>query len=154
MGAVSDSIQQRIAQPRAGEDLRPLRERQVRRDDQRRPFGSFTDHLKEQFGADLRERHIAHFVQHDQVVTRPPLQRPAQQVVLLRFHQVVDRVSSVKRRRVAFRECASQPKAHSNVRVRQTVSHQGIDFLAMSDLLSLPMPVASLTHGASYRTKV
>ena len=36
--------------------------------------------------------HTAYFVQHDQVVARPSLQCTAQQVVLLRFHRLVDQV--------------------------------------------------------------
>ena len=63
MSAVSDAVQQCFAQPRAGEYLRPLRERQVCRDNQRRLFSPFADHLKEQFGPDLREGHIAYFIQ-------------------------------------------------------------------------------------------
>jgi len=45
--------------------------------------------LKEQFGSDLSEGHIAYLIQHDQIIARPSLQCPAQQVVLLRFNTMI-----------------------------------------------------------------
>src|SRR2546422_5431826 len=53
VGAVGDAVEQCLAEPGVGDDLGPLRERQVGRQDDRGPLGPLGDDLEQELGADL-----------------------------------------------------------------------------------------------------
>ena len=68
VGAVGDPVEQRLAQPGIGEDLGPLRERQVGGDDDRRPLGPFGDHLEQELRARVGQGHVADLIERDEIV--------------------------------------------------------------------------------------
>ena len=90
MRPVGQPVDQRLTQPRVGEDLPPLGERQVGGDDDRGPLGAIGDHLEQQLGADLGERHVAELVDADQLDALPASERPAQGVGGAGLDQLVD----------------------------------------------------------------
>ena len=55
---VGDAVQHRLAQPSVRNHLRPLGERQVRRQHHGRFLGSVGDHLEQELGRHFRQRHI------------------------------------------------------------------------------------------------
>ena len=90
MRPICYAVEQCLTQSGVREHLRPFGKRQIRRQDDRRAFGSFRDDLKKQLGSDLRERHIADFIKNDQVIARPASEGSSQQIVMLRFDQFID----------------------------------------------------------------
>ena len=90
MGPVSDTIEQRLAQTCVWDHLRPFGKRQVGGQNHSGFFGPLGDHLKQEFGADFRQRHISDFVDRDQVIAAPPRQYAPQLQLLLRLNQFVD----------------------------------------------------------------
>ena len=72
VSAVGDAIEQRFAQPRVGNDLRPLGERQVCGQHHRRPLGALGHHLKQELGADLCQRDVSDLIDGDQIVAALP----------------------------------------------------------------------------------
>jgi len=59
IGAVSDAVEQRLAQPGIGNHRGPLRKRQIGSDDDGGLLGPFGNDLEQKFGADLGQRHIS-----------------------------------------------------------------------------------------------
>ena len=72
--AVGDAIQQGFAQARVGNDLRPLRKREVRRQQHGRTFGAIGNDLELELSAEFGERHVAYLVNRNHVVPRPTAQ--------------------------------------------------------------------------------
>jgi hypothetical protein len=71
VGAVSDPIQQRFAEPRVRNHLRPFGERKIRSQHNGSSFSTFGNHLKEKLSTDFGERHIPNFIDSDQIVATP-----------------------------------------------------------------------------------
>ena len=71
VSTIGDSIQQRFAEPRIGNDLRPLGKRQVRGQHHSGLLGPLGHDLKEELSADLGQRHIPDLVDGDQIVAAP-----------------------------------------------------------------------------------
>src|SRR4051794_4919874 len=63
--SIRDSVQQRLAEARVRNYLRPLGERQVRCEDDGRSLCAFSNHLEEKLGADFGEWNIANLVDCD-----------------------------------------------------------------------------------------
>lgn len=64
---------------------RPLRKRQIRRDDESSQFRPISDHLKEELRPNVSQRNTAHLVEYDQVVSHPLGQHPLDTLDLLGF---------------------------------------------------------------------
>ncbi len=62
MDMMREAIEQRAGETLALEHARPFLKRKIRRDDGRTTLVALAEYLKEQFGAGLRERHIAELV--------------------------------------------------------------------------------------------
>ena len=90
VSAVSNAVDQRFAEPGVGYDSVPLREWQVGGEDHSCPFRSFRDDLEEELRPDFCQRHVAHFVDGDQLITAPSCHHPPQLQLMLGFHQLVD----------------------------------------------------------------
>src|SRR6516164_4669867 len=71
IGAVSDAVDQRLAEPGVGNHRSPFRKRQIGSDDHGRLFSPFGDDLEQKLCADLGQGHVAHFVERDQIVASP-----------------------------------------------------------------------------------
>ena len=98
MGPISNPVQQRLAEPRVWDYLGPFGKGQIRRQDHGcllRPLG---DDLEEELSAEIGHRHIADFVDGDQVVALPSGQNPPQLQLLFGFDQLVTRAPSARRR--------------------------------------------------------
>jgi len=65
---VGQPVEQRAGQALGSEDAGPLVEGQVRCDDGRAALVALGEHLEEQLGAGLGERHVAEFVDDQQLV--------------------------------------------------------------------------------------
>ena len=87
---VRQPVDQRLAQPRVRDHLRPFGEWQVGGDDHRRLLGPVGDHLEHQLARRLGQRHVAQLVDADQVEPFPSAQRSAELVRMRRLGQLVD----------------------------------------------------------------
>ena len=74
MRPIGNAIQQGFAQPRIRKHLRPFGKWQVGGHDQCRPLGAFCNHLEQELCPDVGQRHVADFIEHDQVITQPSRQ--------------------------------------------------------------------------------
>jgi hypothetical protein len=90
---VGEPIEQGLAEPGVGEDLRPLGEGQVGGYDDGGLFGSLCDHLEEQLGGDFGQRDIAEFIDDDQLHAGLAGQHAPQTLLPLRFDELVDQRS-------------------------------------------------------------
>jgi hypothetical protein len=88
---VGEPIDERFAQSSIGDHLRPLGERQVGGDDDRRSLRPVGDHLEHQFARGLGQRHITEFVDTDQVELFPSTECAAELVGVRGLGQFVDR---------------------------------------------------------------
>jgi hypothetical protein len=88
---IGDAVEQRLAQPRIGNDLGPFRERQVSGHDHCRLFGPFRDHLEQELGPNFGQRHVADFIERDKVVAGLARQRAAELQLVLGLDHFVDR---------------------------------------------------------------
>src|SRR6266508_4203086 len=68
--AVSEAVDDGLGEPWVVEDLRPLAERQVRRDDQRPALVAFGEHLEDELGGALGQRQVAKLVKDDKLGAR------------------------------------------------------------------------------------
>jgi hypothetical protein len=73
-----------------GDHLGPFRKRQIRGDDDSGLLCSFGDDLEEEFGSQVGRRHIAHFVDSDQIIAFPSSQSAVQLQLLLCLNRFVD----------------------------------------------------------------
>jgi hypothetical protein len=78
VAAVSKPVQRRAGEPFAAENLGPVLEGQVRRDDQAIAFVRGGDDVEEQFRPSLARRDVAKFVEDEQVELRELLTQPEQ----------------------------------------------------------------------------
>lgn len=90
MRPAGDPIQQGFAEARIGNDLRPLREGQVRREDDGGRLGPLGNHLEENLRTHLSERHVADLVDGNEVVAGPAGEDATDLDLLLGFHELVD----------------------------------------------------------------
>ena len=67
VGPVGESVDDRLREPRVGEDLRPLAEGEVGRGDQRRAFVALGDHLEDKLGGALGQGEIAQLIEDEQL---------------------------------------------------------------------------------------
>lgn len=117
MSSIGDSIQQCLAEARIRKHLRPFGKRKVGGHDQRGSLGPFGDHLKQELGSDVGQRHVADFVEHDHVVAQPACQYSLHRVVLPGFHQLVDQVRSGGESRSSFLPARGHAQARCEVRL-------------------------------------
>ena len=84
---MGEAVEQRAGEPFRSEDRGPFIEWQVAGDERGAAFVALAEHLEEQLGADRRERHVAQFID-DQQLDRVEmlLQRP-QTAFVARFHE-------------------------------------------------------------------
>ena len=94
MRPVGYAVEQCFTKTRIREHLRPFGKRQIRRQNDCRSFRPFRDDLKKQLGSDLRERHIADFIKDEQIIPRPSAECASEQVMVLRFNQLIDQSGS------------------------------------------------------------
>ncbi len=78
---VGQAIDQRFAQTRIGNDLRPLGEWRISGDDHGRFFRPVGDHLEHQFAGGFGQRHVTEFVDTDQIEPLPSTKCAAELVV-------------------------------------------------------------------------
>lgn len=86
---IRNPIQQRLAEPRIRNHLRPFREGQVRRENHRRLLRSFRDYLEQKLGSYIRHRNVTDLINGDQVVSRPSGEHSPQIQLVLGFDQVI-----------------------------------------------------------------
>ena len=89
MGPVCDPVQQCCSQVRIPEDLGPIPEPQVRRDDHRLLLMSFRENLKEELRSLLGEGNIAQLVNDQKAIGGVSLHHPAQELVVPGFDQLI-----------------------------------------------------------------
>lgn len=65
---VREAVEQRSGETFGAEDLGPLGERQVRGQHGEATLVALAEHLKEQLGSGLRQRHEAEFIDDEQLV--------------------------------------------------------------------------------------
>ena len=90
MDMVREAIEQRAGEPGAAEDAGPFLERQVRRDDGRAAFMTLAEDLEEQLRTGLRERHIAEFIDDEELDGGELSLELEQTPLVARFHQLMD----------------------------------------------------------------
>jgi hypothetical protein len=87
---VGEPVEQGAGQALGGEDPGPLVERQVAGDDGRASLIALGEHLEEQFGAGLGERHVAKFVDDQQLVAGDLALQAQQPLLVASLDQFVD----------------------------------------------------------------
>ncbi len=92
VSAIRDPVQQRLAEAGIGDHLGPLGKGQVGGQDDGGLFGSLGDDLKEELGAKLGHRHIADFVDSNQIVAFPARQDAPQLQLLFGFDELIDQI--------------------------------------------------------------
>src|ERR1700752_2946437 len=90
MDMVRETIEQRAGEPRAAEDAGPFLERQVGRDDGRAAFMTLAEDLEEQLRTGLRERHIAEFIDNEELDGGELSLELEQTPLVARLHQLMD----------------------------------------------------------------
>ena len=88
--AIGDAIQHGLAQARVRDHLGPFRKWQIRRQDERGALGPVGDDLEQQLRPDIGERDVAHLVNRDHVIPRPPGEHAGELHRVLRLDQLVD----------------------------------------------------------------
>jgi len=78
------------------EDLRPIGEGEVRRDDDRGVFVELADEMEQQLRAGLAERQIAEFVDDDEVVTQQGLDDAAAPSGGLFLFELIDEIDEIE----------------------------------------------------------
>ena len=87
--SIRDSVQQRLAEARVRNYLRPLGERQVRCEDDGGSLCAFSNHLEEKLGTHFGEWNIANLVDCDQIVPAPPGHHAPQLKLVLGLNQFI-----------------------------------------------------------------
>ena len=87
---VGDAVEQCAGEPLGAEDLGPLVEGQVAGDQRRGALVALADGLEEQLGAGLRQRHIAQFVDDQQLVGGELLLEAPQVLLVAGLDQFAD----------------------------------------------------------------
>ncbi len=85
-----EPVEQRAGQPLGTEHRRPLVERQVAGDDRRATFVALAEDLEQQLGPRRRQRHIAKFVDDQQLVAGELTLKAQQSFFVPRLDQFVD----------------------------------------------------------------
>ena len=106
---MGEPIEQRRGHLGVGEDLRPLGEGEVGRDDQRGAFIEPTDQMEEQLATRLGERQIAELVQDDKVHAGQLIGESAGPSGLALGLKLVNEVHTLKKRALA--PCRTQARA-------------------------------------------
>jgi len=89
VSTVGDAIEKRFAKPRIRNHLRPFRERQIRRENHGCFLSSLGHDLEQKLRADFRQRHVADFVDGDQIVSAPARHHSSQLQLVLGFDQFI-----------------------------------------------------------------
>ena len=84
---MGEPIEQRAGEPFRAEDRGPFIEWQIAGDQRGATFIALAEHLEEQFGTDGRERHVAQFVDDQQLDRVEVLLQRAQAAFVARFHE-------------------------------------------------------------------
>ena len=87
---VSQAVEQGAGQPFGGKEAGPFVKRQIAGHQGRAAFVALTEHLKQQLGAGLRERHIAEFINDQQLVAGQLALQAAQSLLVPGLDQLVD----------------------------------------------------------------
>ena len=85
------AIEQRAGETLIAKDARPFVEGQIGRDDRRAAFVALAEDLEQQFRAGLRERHIAEFVDDEQLDGGELRLKSEQTLFVARLHQLMDK---------------------------------------------------------------
>ncbi len=88
--AVGNAVEQRAGEAFVSEDLGPLLEGQVGGEDEALAFVGAAYYVEEEFGASFGERHVAEFVEHDEVEFLDAFKHPLELPVLPCFEQFGD----------------------------------------------------------------
>ena len=78
------------------EDLRPVSERQVGGDEQRRVLVKLADQMEQQLAAGLAERQVAEFVDDDDVVAQQRLSQPSATTGRFLLLELIDQIDQVE----------------------------------------------------------
>jgi len=87
---VGEAVEQSAGEPLRAEDLGPFGEGQIAGDHGGATFIALTEHLEEQFGAGLGERHEAEFIDDEQLVAGDLLLEAEQLLLIVCFDQLAD----------------------------------------------------------------
>ena len=104
---MGEPVEERRRQLGIGEDLRPFREGEVGRDDDRGPLLETADQVEQQLASRLREREVAKFIKDEEIDSRQSIGN-APGTAELRFRlELVDEID-VRRHRLRHRVSAVQ----------------------------------------------
>ena len=101
VAVVREPVEQRGRHLRIGEYARPLAEREVGRDDDRRGLVEPADQVEQQLAAGLGERQIAQLVEHQQIDARDAVGDAALAAELDLGLQLVDEIDGIEEARLA-----------------------------------------------------
>ena len=85
-----EAVKERAGEPLGAEHGRPLVEREIARDQRAAALVPLAEHLEQQLGPGRRERHIAEFVDDQQLVAGELTLKAQQTFFIARFVQLVD----------------------------------------------------------------
>jgi len=86
---VGEAVEQRAGEPFGGEHASPLVERQIAGDDGRAALVALAEHLEQQFGAGLGQRHVAELVDYQKFVAGKLVLQAEQTFLVPGFDQFV-----------------------------------------------------------------
>ena len=87
---VGEAVEERAGEALGAEHLGPFVERQIGGDQGRAPLVALAEHLEQQLGAGLRQRHEAEFVDDQKLVGGELLLEPQQLLVIAGLDELVD----------------------------------------------------------------
>src|SRR5665647_2542796 len=133
---VGQPVEKRTGQALGAEHRRPFLEWKVRSDDGRATFVALAEHLEQKLGAGRRERHIAQFID-DQQLYRGQIALQLQQPSLIAgLHKLMHQT---RRRREGNREAllaGRESKAQSDVRLARAGVAERDDVVAAQDIFT------------------
>ena len=132
---VGEPVEQRAGQPLGGEHAGPLVERQVAGDDGGAALVALAEHLEQQFGAGLGERHVAEFVDDQQLVAGELALQAQQPLLVAGLDQLVDQGGGGGEADREALLAGGQPQAEGNVGLAGAAVADRDDVLAAGDVL-------------------
>src|SRR5215212_8043395 len=90
-----EPVEQGAGQPLGGKEAGPFVKRQIAGHQGRAAFVALAEHLKQQLGAGLRERHIAKFINDQQLVAGQLALQAAQSLLVPGLDQLVGQAAAV-----------------------------------------------------------
>jgi hypothetical protein len=136
MDMVGEAIEQRTGETLALENACPFLERKVRRDDGRSTLVALAEDLEQKFGASLGKRHIAEFVDDEELDCGELSLKFEQTLFVARFHQLMDEPN---RRRKGYGKAAllgGEAESQARMRLSCAAVAQSDDVLAGGDIFA------------------